>query len=152
MDLKINIKRKFKVNGKEYDSMEEMPAAIREAYEKALVNAKGPKLGEIAGSPDKIVFNGQQFESMDAMPDDIRQMYETMMKSLPEGSFTVHRKVSAASETAPTAFQREEFLNSYTMPKPIGPKPFLTFRAFIVGAAVLVLLMGIYWLLTLGSR
>jgi hypothetical protein len=34
MDMKFNVKYKFKVNGKEYSSLNEMPASIREAYEK----------------------------------------------------------------------------------------------------------------------
>lgn len=152
MDVKVNIKRKFKVNGKEYDSIEDMPAAIREAYEKAFVGAEGPEHGKITASPGRIVFNGQQFESVDAMPDDIRKMYETIVKSLPEGNFSVPGKISAGGDTTPTTFQKEEFLNSCTMPKPIGPKSSLTFRSFMVGAAVFLLLMAIYFLFMVGSR
>ena len=49
------------VNGKEYGSIEEMPAAIREAYEKAVGKAKGIEHGNISSiSSGKIVFNGQE--------------------------------------------------------------------------------------------
>ncbi len=75
MDINVNfnVKRKYIVNGKEYGSVEEMPANIRQAYDKALESRKG-----------KIVFNGQKYENVEAMPPDVRQAYEEMMRKLIE--------------------------------------------------------------------
>ena len=36
MDLNITVKRKFKINGKEYNSMEEMPDDIRDKFKKMM--------------------------------------------------------------------------------------------------------------------
>ena len=83
MDVKFNVKYKFKVNGKEYSSLEEMPPDIRDVYEKAVNKDGGIGHGNISSiSPGKIVFNGQEYESVDSMPADIRQMYETIMKTV----------------------------------------------------------------------
>ena len=73
INLKFNVKRKFNVNGKEYGSVEEMPANIRQAYDKALESRKG-----------KIMFNGKKYENVEAMPPDVRQTYEEMMRKLIE--------------------------------------------------------------------
>jgi hypothetical protein len=37
-DIKINVKKRYVVNGKEYHSLEEMPADIRQVYETAIVS------------------------------------------------------------------------------------------------------------------
>lgn len=36
MNLSITVKRKFKINGKEYDSIDEMPAEIRDKFKKTM--------------------------------------------------------------------------------------------------------------------
>jgi hypothetical protein len=41
MNVNVNVKRKFKVNGKEYNSIEEMPQDIRNAFEKAMASKTG---------------------------------------------------------------------------------------------------------------
>ena len=38
MKININVKRKFKINGREYNSIGEMPADIRKIFEKATVS------------------------------------------------------------------------------------------------------------------
>jgi hypothetical protein len=82
MDVNINVKRKFKINGKEYESLEDVPAEMREAVQKAL-DAR-----EIPGFPSKaavvrtkIVFNGAEYESLEAMPQDVRRLYEQVIKA-----------------------------------------------------------------------
>jgi hypothetical protein len=41
MKVNFNIKRKIVVNGKEYNSVEDMPLELREAYEKAVGSGTG---------------------------------------------------------------------------------------------------------------
>ncbi len=52
--VNVNVRRRIKINGKDYDSVEAMPADVRAIYERAL--ASNPKLAEIgpgssAGAP-----------------------------------------------------------------------------------------------------
>ena len=152
MDVKFNVKYKFKVNGKEYGSLEEMPASVREAYEKAVDNTKGIELGNMPSmSSGKIVFNGQEYESIDSMPADIRQMYETIMKSVKEGGFSATGKAGFKIGETKAGFQNEG-LASYDNSKPIVPKASSS-RIFIIAAAIIALLAGIYFLLSVsGSR
>ncbi len=115
MDFKINVKKTFKINGKEYHSVEEMPEDVRKAYEKAmggLRSAVGNKIvfngkeyhsveempedarqayeKAMAGARvivrNKIIFNGQEYDSIEAMPPDARQMYESIMNAAKGGA------------------------------------------------------------------
>lgn len=149
MDIKFNVKQKYVVNGKEYNSIEEMPAAIREIYEKAVANAKGIEHGII--SSEKIVFNGQEYESVDLMPSDVRQVYETLMKTVKSGEFSVKGNAGFTMGEKAESFKNKGILGSYSMTKPIAPKSFFSSRVFIIAAAILALLVGIYFLISIGS-
>jgi hypothetical protein len=60
MKMKVEIKSKFKVNGKEYSSPEEKPENIRNAYEKALANAARRDSASPGAPTTRIVFYGQE--------------------------------------------------------------------------------------------
>ncbi len=76
MNFKINVTKTFKVNSKKYKSAEELPADLKQAYEKALAGNQGNQ--PIVKS--RYVVNGQEYESMEAMPPDVRQVFENAMK------------------------------------------------------------------------
>ncbi len=81
MGVTLNVKRKFIVNGKEYNSHEEMPRELREAYEKAVSSGSGMRIQKPQVSVEtKIVFNGKEYDSLEAMPGDIRRVYQSVMK------------------------------------------------------------------------
>jgi hypothetical protein len=87
MNVNVNVKRKFKINGKEYNSIEEMPQDIRNAFEKALASKTGSDLQRNPASMQtKIIFNGTEYKSIDAMPQDVRQLYEKVLKAAETGT------------------------------------------------------------------
>ncbi len=49
VSFKLNVQRRFKINGKEYGSVEEMPPDVRALYEQAL--AANPSLRVTASTP-----------------------------------------------------------------------------------------------------
>jgi hypothetical protein len=82
MAVRVNVKRTFNVDGKEYSSIDEMPEGIREAVRKAMASGAEPGRGN--GSPathTKVVFNGTEYPGIDAMPRDVRQLYETVLSA-----------------------------------------------------------------------
>ncbi len=87
MKININIKRKFKIGGKEYNSLEEMPDDIRATFKKAKVL---PSASEHQTSADalgtKIIFNDKEYENIDAMPQNIRKLYITVLKTAETGA------------------------------------------------------------------
>jgi hypothetical protein len=88
MDMKssINVKRTFKINGKEYNSTEEMSAGLRETFKKAMAShADSARRIDPAAARTKIVFNGTEYESIDAMPQDVRRLYEKIVKAAETG-------------------------------------------------------------------
>jgi hypothetical protein len=79
MDVTVKVKRKIVYQGKEYASVDELPEALRHAYERALAG------GEIAGAHTavrRITFNGQEYDSLASMPPDVRAMYESIMRTV----------------------------------------------------------------------
>lgn len=152
MDVKFNVKYKFKVNGKEYGSLEEMPAPIRETYEKAVANSKGIEHGNIPSmTAGKIIFNGQEYESVDAMPADIRQMYETVMKTVSEGKISVTGDVDFKFGKKIPDLGKRTTLDSYNISKPIAPKSFFSPRVLTIIVAILALLVVIYFVISIGD-
>ena len=150
MDVKFNVKFKFKVNGKEYGSIDEMPAPVREAYEKTVANSKGMERANI--SAGKIVFNGQEYEGVDSMPADIRQMYETIMKTVKSGDVATVEKSGFNIGFNTTGSQDKGVLTSANITKPIAPKSFFSPLALLILGAIIVLLAGLYIVLNFSSR
>jgi hypothetical protein len=74
MNVNINVKRKFKVNGKEYNSIEEMPPDIRSAFEKGMATQTGTAPSLVTQT--QIRFNGIEYKKIEDMPSDVRQLYE----------------------------------------------------------------------------
>lgn len=88
MSFNISLNRKFTVNGKDYDSIEEMPEDIRDLYAKAMGSVKdaGHQGNNTVSIQTKIIFNGAEYESIDAMPRDVRQSYEALMRVAKNGT------------------------------------------------------------------
>ena len=101
MSIKINIERKFKVNGKEYASIEEMPADIRQAFKKAqaLRSDLDQPLDPVT-LQNKIIFNKTVYKSKDALPQDVRQLYEKVMKAAETGKAPLAIDLSEISISA----------------------------------------------------
>jgi hypothetical protein len=78
---------KIVVNGREYASVDEMPAAERQLYESALASLTGdaaksgiqPHVN--VQTKTRIVVNGKEYRSLEELPPDLRRIYETATKS-----------------------------------------------------------------------
>jgi hypothetical protein len=120
MNTKVTVKTKIVVNGREYHSLEELPAALRAAYEEAVAS------GAPAPQTPRIVFNGQAYDTLDAMPAEIRQLYEAALANRP--------RQRAPSPVSPQ--------NIGTAIEPSGGSQRIL-TGLLVGAALLALL---YWM------
>lgn len=142
MGIKVGVKWKVKVNRKEYGSVEDMPSHVREAYEKA----KGTPRTTAA----RIVFNGQEYQSVEAMPPDLRQVYEKVMKGAATGE--IPSDVLSGAEFGGTTPGQggKSVVQTFDTPRPIEPESTLSHspRMLIVGLALLIVLMGLYYLIT----
>lgn len=107
MGLNIDFQHKFSVNGKEYDSLHQVPPEMREAIVKALSSRDGA--GHPHGFVDthaKIIFNDVEYEGPEAMPADIRQIYEGIMKAAGSGTLPTALNITQESIRAPRAPER----------------------------------------------
>lgn len=75
VDVKVNVKRKYKFEGKEYDSIEDIPAEAREAFRKASAESGG----EAGPNQTKITYKGQEYDLND-LPPIVRKVYEKLME------------------------------------------------------------------------
>lgn len=152
MEVKFNVKRKYVVNGKEYGSLEEMPTAIREAYEKAVGKTHGTEHGNIPTiSSQKIVFNGQEYESVNSMPADVRQLYESVMKTVNEGNISLTGNIDFKFGKKTPGPEKGKTLDAYNVSKPIEPQSGLSPRVLIIAGAIIALIIGLYILMNIGG-
>jgi hypothetical protein len=120
MNTKVTVKTRIVVDGKEYHSLEELPAALRAAYEKAVAS------GAQARPTSRIVFNEQTYDTPEAMPADVRQLYEAALANLPK-------------QGAPSPVWPQDV--GAAIEPPGGSQRIL--RGLLIGAALLALL---YWM------
>ena len=84
MKININVKRTFTINGKQYNSIEEMPEDVRKSFEKARSSHEGTgRHIQITQTTKnmKITFNGTEYDSIETMPQDARQIYDKVLKA-----------------------------------------------------------------------
>jgi hypothetical protein len=144
MNLNINIKRKFKINGKEYNSIEEMPDNIRETFKKAMASrADSGHHTDPAMMRTRIIFNGMEYESMDAMPQDVRQLYEKVLRAAETGDASPEIDLAEISSR-----MRGEPGTLYPggIPQPAKFEPSFSPRTLIVGVLLGALLLLLYYL------
>lgn len=147
MNININVKRKFKVNGKEYNSIEEMPNDIREAFEKAMASQvdSGHQVNP-ATMQTKIIFNGTEYKNIDAMPQDVRQLYEKVLKAAETGA--VPPDIDIAGDingmlTSPKTFKTDSIGD---IRKPTNTEPSFSPRMLVVSVMLVALILLLYYL------
>jgi len=85
MKFNINIKKTFKINGREYHSLDEMPDDIRELFSKAQRQTTPRPDAQSPAIQANITVNSKKYASKDDMPPDIRDLYEKVMQTAKAG-------------------------------------------------------------------
>jgi hypothetical protein len=78
--LKIDVRRRIIVNGKEYGSVDELPPTLRNAYEQAM--RRPPGVGAAGPAKTRIRLNGQEYDGVEALPPDLRQLYQDALRTV----------------------------------------------------------------------
>ena len=123
----MNVKRKYRINGKEYGSLEEMPEDVRAIALKAMDSPRAPSGGTQSG-PSKIVFNGVEYASVDDMPTYARNLYERAVEA-----------AQAATQDASGEQRRPG-------PKTIEAEPSFSARSIVAVIALIALALFLYYL------
>lgn len=147
MNIKVNVKRRFKVNGKEYNSIEEMPLDIREAFK----NATGLQAGlgnmpQPALAQTKIIFNGTEYQGIDSMPPDVRQIYERVLESAETGVAPHDFDIEGITGGMLTDSKNYRTSHQGDVRRPAKVESSFSPRAFIVSAVVVALIFLFYYL------
>jgi hypothetical protein len=87
MTTNITVKTRIRMNGQDYASAADMPAELREAYERALATVAAGKpdgaappaeagiTGHLGAIETRIIVNGHEYRSVDEMPAALRLLY-----------------------------------------------------------------------------
>ncbi len=126
MKINVNVKRKFRINGKEYGSLEEMPEDVRAIVQKTM-DDPGALSGVTHREPSKIVFNGVEYDSVDDMPTYARNLYEQA------GNARAATQDTSAGQRRPG-------------PKTIEAEPSFSARSIVAVIALIALLLLLYYL------
>jgi hypothetical protein len=144
MNVNVNVNRKYKINGKEYNSIEEMPPDIRNAFEKAMASQAGS--GIPITTHTKIIFNGTEYQSIDAMPQDVYQLYEKVLKAAETGSAPAN--VITAGDISGISAEHKTYGNTNIgnmgSPAKIEPTAFST-KTLVRGIALIILIIFLYY-------
>jgi hypothetical protein len=149
INFNVNIKRKYKVNGQEYNSLDEMPADIREVFKKAMDTKAGTGTTlTTEKSHTRITFNGKDYDSTEAMPADIRLTYNKILKSAEVGEKT-DIGLSDISNTFFTESGKPKMLNTANISQATRfESSFISGgRALLIGIVLAALVFIIYMLL-----
>lgn len=130
MGILVNIRRRFTVNGKEYGSAGEMPADVREAFDKAMAGGIG-----VQSRKTRIVFNGREYAGLEAMPAETRQLYEQVLKAAEAGAVPDGLPPGIAGSAASRAGAAVRF------------EPSFSSRKALVAVALIALIILLYILL-----
>lgn len=146
MGIKLTVSRRFKINGKEFNSVEEMPPDLRSAFEKALAARNGPggKLNfEIQRA--RIVFNGREYKGIDAMPRDVRQAYEKVLKAAETGELPPDILAAGGRSAGPTESGANGPTRIRNMEATAGIEPAFSPRKLIAGLILIALILLLYF-------
>jgi len=153
MNVNVNVKRKFKINGKEYNSIEDMPPDIRNAFEKAMASQTGSShQANPATMQTKTIFNGTEYQSIDAMPQDVRQSYEKVLKAAEIGNAPANIITTGDISDMLTGHKTYGNTNMGNMGKPpkIEPTAFSP-RTLVIGIALIVFIIFLYYFVLHGK-
>ena len=152
MTVKVDVKWKFKVNGKEYSSRDQMPESIRQAYDKALANSTTDGSTGSETRTTKIVFNGQEYSSVDSMPAGIRQFYKKVLGSTQRVGADDSGLAGGGKSLAQTILTQHGHTDWAMSDKAIAPGTSASSsqRLLVAGFLVLALLSALYFLFRAG--
>ena len=139
MAIKVTVKRRIVFHGKSYDSPEELPEDVRQAYEKAMADP-----GAGASAAAKLVFNGTEYEGLDAMPPAVRALYESAVGAVASGRLADASGDAAASGPLGWSGAEQPAVVSAAPIEPGPANPRSLRSALVVALALGLLLLGYY--------
>jgi len=147
MPINISIKRKFKIDGKEYNSLGEMPENVREAFEKAMDSRAGSgHRTNSAGTRSKITFNGKEYENLDAMPQDVRQLYKKVLRAAESGVASSGVDIAGISDGLPRKPGPIDTVRQGEIRKATRFESSFSLRTLIVVAGLMTFIFLFYYL------
>ena len=141
MPVKVNINTKIRFNGVEYSRVEDMPAEVKQTYERALAQMQAS--GVNVKTKAKLVFNGHEYDSAEAMPDNIRRLYDQIITSVDAN----HNGIPDVAEPDQPALEQGSPLFN-TPPANQNPQSGAP-RTMILAVALILLVIGIVVMIVL---
>jgi hypothetical protein len=142
---------KITVNGRDYDSIDQMPPDIREIYSQAMAAMRESETPNTSGVVKKDIvshtvkesftYNGRHYNSLDEMPPEVRSLFESMSK-LPLDTKVSDVKILSDRTIIPERRDTEQW--GLTDDRPERDPRVAWMLVIVLSAVVLVLLFLLY--------
>lgn len=147
---------KITFDGTEYDNPEDMPAGIREAFERAMASLKSENSGGRTGPGISIklttrmrfVHDGKTYNSLDEMPPELRAKYEKAVQQVDQDHDGIpdflEGKGNASADSLPASSDPAQILDSPMAPVSHSPsviQPERSDRALLITAGLVILFL-----------
>jgi len=142
MPIKINVKTKIIVNGKEYGSPDELPPELRKSYDQAILNKSAYPQMHIAGN-SKVTFNGQTYNSRDEMPEEVRLIYDHAVEALDKDHDGIPDALQTGEQVVPPTTETSTPIEPLpAQPSPISPDRSVNWRTIVTVMVILLVLLA----------
>ena len=136
--------RPIVIDGKSYNSVNEMPPDVRAKYEQAMSNLQGGKIMDVLGDKDKdgmtdvfenmsamnvmssnmkFIVNGQEYNALESLPPEARAKYEQAMGKLDKNQNGIPDFLEGMMNTPNQMASNAQSTPAMTSPRPSRPSP-----------------------------
>jgi hypothetical protein len=131
MDVKLDVKRKYKFQGKEYDSIKDMPPERQAAFRQAVPSeSELENRVELKDGITKITYQGKEYD-LDELPPTVRKLYEKIIE-MKTRDRTGAIEPSSASEIGDIPEPSANVYSGELPAEPITPKTFSPWFRFVL--------------------
>ena len=146
VDIKFNVKRKYKFQGKEYDSIGDMPPEGQAAFRKAVPSeSELENRVELKEGITKITYQGKEYDLND-LPPTVRKLYEKIIEMKTQGK-TGAIDPSSASEIGEIPESGADFHPGDMSAESLAPKAFSPWLRFVLTLIAIGAVIFLYYYL-----
>jgi hypothetical protein len=136
---------KITVNGREYDSIEQMPPDVLQEYLQAMEATRGGKVSNVSTSTvvsESIIYNGQEYKSRDELPPEVRAMLAQMPEPTADAK-TTNVEIKTIKTFRPRVSASEQFGEAGRAPEKDPVLAWWLVKILSVVVVILLILLGL---------
>lgn len=135
---------KITINGREYDSIEQMPPDVLRDYLQVMdAMREGKSTGTVVS--ESIVYNGREYKSRDELPPEVRTLLAQMPGSSPDGK-TTDVEIKTVKTFRPQTIFSEKFEDGRRAPEEEPVVAWLMVKILSAVIVILFIILGLKYI------